>query len=86
MQEHQAQGLQVDGFGGFHGLEQVVEIGRVETVVEDVLEVEGAEVDLHIIERIVDQCPGRCLGRFAHAVLLGFGFGPLRVFLLLFWR
>ena len=86
LQEHAAQGLQADGFGGLHGLKQIVEIGGFEAVVFDVLKVERAEVDFDVIERAVDQRRRRGLGRFADAVLLGFGFGPLCVLVLFLWR
>ncbi|MNT71290.1 hypothetical protein D3C72_2097600 [compost metagenome] len=60
---------------------------RVETVLFNVFEVEGAQVDLDIIEWLVDQRIGQKrmydigLG-FARTVLLGLGFGPLGAFLL----
>ena len=90
LQKHQAHGEQADAFGGFHGLEQVVEVLRVKAVFLDVFEVEGAQVDFNIIERFVDQGIGqqrvddRGFG-LARTVLLGLGFSALGAFFLFVW-
>src|SRR3989344_5930257 len=90
LQKHQAHRQQADAFSHLHRLEQVIEVRGVEAVFLDIFEIEGTQVDVDIIERLIDQRVGQHLVNhiglgLAHTVLLGLSFSPLGAFLLFVW-